>query len=348
MVYFARTNLFGFVTNLEKDRVGIRIMYIDGKESKISPGDTVHGTTKYLDRDFDMKEPDFYLAVVRSMLWQTKDQYGRFKATCHAEYLEWYNFSEAERECLRNTYCTKYAIFNAYHAMHYLTSLISGMKINVKFNHELISAVMEDLVISLISLNSMDECKKPLAILSEIVSEGMEHDQDDSYQGDDKRIMGLLKAYLALNKQQLNELKDCSITDFESKKRANHEFVAFFELHRLCEDLDKVTGVFCFYLDEKLAYSVDWLLDWIKADSTFSNVESLRKKWTYHDAIHYWHKVIDIDQDISLDLANLPQTENFKVPLCNIFDPRCEYDYMSVYKEFRIKEKELLMWKMTR
>src|SRR6202000_2815756 len=106
-----------------------------------------------------------------------------------------------------------------------------------------------------------------LAILSEIVSEGSEHDQDDSYQGDDKRIMGLLKAYLALNKQQLNELKDCSITDFELKKRANHEFVAFFELHRLCEDLDKVTGVFLFDLDQQLAYNVDWLLNWIKEDS---------------------------------------------------------------------------------
>jgi hypothetical protein len=331
MVYFPRTNLFGFVTNLEKDRVGIRIMYIDGKESKIYPGDTVHGTTKYLDRELDRKKPDFYLAIVRSMLWQTKDQYATFNDTLNAEYIEWISSSEAERECLRNTYCTKYAIFNAYHAMKYLTSLMPI--IYVKFKHELISAVMEDLVKSLISLNSMDECKKPLAILSEIVSEGSEHDRDYLYPGDKERIMGLLKAYLALNRQQLNSLRDCSITDFGIQKRINHEFVAFLELHRLCEDLNNISlgGLFCGDLDEQLGISVYSLLDCIKEDSRLERVESRIKTWTYHDAIRYWHKVIDLDHGIYLDLANLPQTENFKVPLCNIFDPRREYDYMSVY-----------------
>src|ERR1700761_4771481 len=136
MVYFRRTNLFGFVTNLEKDQVGIRIMYIDGKESKIYPGDTVHGTTKYLDRELDRKKPDFYLAIVRSMLWQTKDQYAKFKDTLYAEYIEWISSSEADKELIRNTYCTKYAIFNAYSAMKYLTSLMPI--IYVKFTHELI------------------------------------------------------------------------------------------------------------------------------------------------------------------------------------------------------------------
>ena len=119
------------------------------------------------------------------------------------------------------------------------------------------------------------------------------------------------------------------------------EFLAFLQLcplwHRLRDVYEDNSQSKIHDLDRQLWLDLSSLLDVIENDSTIETVESRMTEWTYHDAIHYWQKVIDLDHGIYLDLANLPQTENFKVPLCNIFDPRCEYDYMSVIKNLGSK-----------
>jgi len=300
---------------------------MDGEESETYPYDIVRRTNTHR----TSMEPGFYLAIVRSIFCKTEDKYATVNDTLNAEYIEWTSSSEADKELIREDYCDRYAIFNAYHAMHYLISLISGMKCNVKFEKELVDTVIVDLEQSRFFEN---EYKKALAKLAEDT-------QEDTFEEEKEKdkIRDLLKAYLVLNKRQLDSLRDCSLQEFGIRKRTNDEFLAFLQLcplwHRLRDVYEDNSQSKIHDLDRQLWLDLSSLLHVLENDSTFETIESRMTEWTYYDAILYGHKVIDIDQDISLDLANLPQSENFKVTLNNTFDPRCEYDCMSVYKEFR-------------
>ena len=50
--------------------------------------------------------------------------------------------------------------------------------------------------------------------------------------------MGLLKAYIMINKRQLNSLRECSIQDFGIQKRINREFLTFLKLYPIKDELD--------------------------------------------------------------------------------------------------------------
>jgi hypothetical protein len=315
MVYFPRASVYGSVVNLETDQVGC-IGFKAGDEFKISPNDTVQYKYKYRDRMRAIVDP----AIARKVFARTKAGYDRFKDTLYTEYLEWTNSSEADKERLKANYYKQYINCNAYYAVKYMMRLLQGRKISHRFEDELLRDIERSLI-------------------NDIKTEDV---QADEYQGDEKRIRYLLKAYLALNKQQLDSLQGCSITEFGIQKRINHEFLAFFELRPLWHQLHDVHGrggENSRDLDRQLWSDIIGLLDRIEKHSTFERVESRIKKWTYADAMLYGQKVITSKilsrYDLNVDLPNLPKSSHFEVTLDNTFDPNFRYDYIAEYNRLR-------------
>jgi hypothetical protein len=303
------------------------ILIINGGESEVYKNDIVHLNTKYL----TIVHPGHAAILFR----RTKEAFDTFQRTLYAECVEWDNSSEPEKEDIRNRYCDKYAIFNTYCAMNYLTSFIKDSDLAVKFEKELVYIVLLDLAQS-ITLN--DEYKNFLAEMREEIKI-TEDTQDDPYEGEKDRIRDLLKAYLALNKRQLDSLRKCSIIKFGIRRRTNGEFLALLKLHPSWDRLRYIeysAGEDSRELDRQLWSDISSLDNVLEKDSDITHIESRMYKWTYADMLVHGQKILpdDVATD-KLDLANLPKSKEFIVTLENSFDPIRDYDCISVYTKFR-------------
>jgi len=214
-----------------------------------------------------------------------------FREMKDAEYLEWTRSSKPDKECLRHSYCNRYVIFNAYSAMKYLISLITGRKINVEFEKELVDTVAIDDLSQLLTLEDTTY-ENLLAGLAELGKEITQDTQYNLYQDKDS-IRYLLKACLALNKRQLDSLRQCSIQEFGIRIRINAEFLARMQLRPLWDrllDLAYSAGKNSRGLDRQLWSDIIGLLDRIENDSEIEYIKSKMADWTYRDALLYSQK----------------------------------------------------------
>jgi hypothetical protein len=153
--------------------------------------------------------------------------------------------------------------------------------------------------------------------------------------------MGLLKAYLMINKRQLNSLRECSIQDFGIQKRINHEFLTFLKLYPIKDELDDLllsTVENSRELDRQLWSNMDSLLHLIQNDPEIDRIESTITDRTYDDAMRYWQKFIGMST-YKLNLANVPKSRKSDVTVDTIFDPNLSYDYLTLYARLRYRSK---------
>src|ERR1700743_2275751 len=225
--------------------------------------------------------PNVDPSIARNLFREMKD----------AEYLEWTRSSKPDKECLRHSYCNRYVIFNAYSAMNYLISVISGRKINVEFEKELVDTVAIDDLSQLLTLEDTTY-ENLLAGLAELGKEITQDTQYNLYQDKDS-IRYLLKACLALNKRQLDSLRQCSIQEFGIRRRINAEFLARMQLHPLWDrllDLAYSAGKNSRGLDRQLWLDIASLLHVLENDSEIEYIKSKMADWTYRDALLYSQK----------------------------------------------------------
>src|ERR1700743_2192755 len=100
----------------------------------------------------------------------------------------------------------------------------SGRKINVEFEKELVDTVAIDDLSQLLTLEDTTY-ENLLAGLAELGKEITQDTQYNLYQDKDS-IRYLLKACLALNKRQLDSLRQCSIQEFGIRRRIIRGFFA--------------------------------------------------------------------------------------------------------------------------
>jgi hypothetical protein len=304
-------------------------MILDGEESEISENDIVQRKSRPVpaqDKHHDAR-PIIYPSRAEGLFRRTKKAFDTFQCTLYAEYVEWADSSEAEREDIRNRYCAKYADFNAYHAMNYLISFLKDDIISAECETALVNTIVRE---HQEAVYEKRLSRKPVA--------NRPDKQNDAYQ-DDGRITSLLKAYLALNKQQFKSLKQCSIVEFRIRKKINHRFLTYLKLRPLLNqlnDLYREAGQNSMDLDRQLWSDISALDYQLEHDSEITRIKSQMSKWTYADILLQGQKILpNYILRHSLDLTKLPIDKQFVVTIEDTFDPEHNYDYQDVYTRFR-------------
>ena len=278
--------------------------------------------------------PIIYPAHAAILFRRTKEAFDTFNRTLRAESLEWDNYSKPYKEKIRNRYCAKYADFNAYRAMQYLISLLKGNIISAECETALVNTIMRE---HQEAVYEKRLSRKP--VYKKVVSIQPVENRPDKQDDDDDRITSLLNVYLALNKQQLNSLRECSLEQFASIKMVNDTFLSFLKLHNSWNeliDLSHEAGQNSRDLDRQLWSDISALDYQLERNSDITHIESRMYKWTYADMLVHGQKILPDDIAIyKLDLTDLPKSKQFIVTIDNSFNSEQNYDYQDVYTKFR-------------